>query len=177
MQGEKWKSIMNIVHKQLSNSTPIWESCGDCPWISVPSLGKNISSDVFSQKVLDESIIKISTLPLVFPGSFYSSFPKQIHWNRKTLCILILICKFPAALSLPTPHTEKSEHRNCTAEELDLGHIQESECVKETPRPLPWVTSTILLKADSCIENMLIHKCTVLLTKTDLISFLEEILK
>lgn len=39
MQGEKWKPITNIVHKQLRNSAPTWESRANCPWISVLSLG------------------------------------------------------------------------------------------------------------------------------------------
>lgn len=92
---------MNIVDNEMRNSPAICKSCGNCPWISVLSLGKKISSEV-SLSLLDESIIKISTQPLVFPGAVYSRFPKQTHWNRKSLCSLIFSCRFLPALSLPS---------------------------------------------------------------------------
>lgn len=130
---------------------------------------KNLFRDFPSENLPDESIIKTNTLILVFPGAGFSQFPEQIHWNRKTLHNFTLTWEFLSTLSIPplSFHTQKSH--NTIIGELDLDHLQKPEYVKKYPRVLTWVISMIFPEPNSCIENMLIHACTVLLPKPGLL--------
>lgn len=109
---------------------------------------------------------------------FLNLLPKRAHYCYIFRCWLFSIFQnsplkqkihplphLSANLYLHFPHhcyPSIRKHRWCTAVELGLDHVQEPKCLQEDPKPLPLVTSVILPKPNSCIENILMHKSTVL---------------